>query len=142
MAGARVGYGIAHESIATDFDKIRNHFGMSRVSVAGALAALNDQDYLEDVLEKISASKDRIGVIGRHNDLQPLPSATNFVTLDCGRDGDFARALLGALVERGVFVRMPFVAPQDRCIRISAGKPEDLDIFAQVLPEALASVSE
>jgi histidinol-phosphate aminotransferase len=34
---------------------------------------------------------------------------------------------------------MPFVAPQDRCIRISTGRPEDLDILAAALPEALAA---
>jgi len=140
MAGARVGYGIAHPEIAQRFDKIRNHFGMSRVSVAGALAALADGAYLEEVLGRIAAAKARIGAIARDNGLAPLASATNFVTIDCGRDGDYARAVLGALVERGVFVRMPFVAPQDRCIRISAGKPEDLDVLARVLPEALASL--
>jgi histidinol-phosphate aminotransferase len=32
---------------------------------------------------------------------------------------------------------MPFVAPQDRCIRVTGGRPEDLDAFAAALPEAL-----
>jgi histidinol-phosphate aminotransferase len=43
------------------------------------------------------------------------------------------------LVDQGVFVRMPFVAPQDRCIRVSCGTDADLDIFAAALPRALAS---
>ncbi len=141
MAGARVGYAIAHAHLARAFDKIRNHFGMSRVSVAGAMAALDDQSYLAEVLAQVAASRTRIGEIARNNGLVPLASATNFVTLDCGRDGDHARAVLAALVERGVFVRMPFVAPQDRCIRISAGKPADMDVLATVLPEALAAVT-
>jgi histidinol-phosphate aminotransferase len=29
------------------------------------------------------------------------------------------------------------VAPQDRCIRVSAGTKTDLDVFAQALPDAL-----
>jgi histidinol-phosphate aminotransferase len=33
---------------------------------------------------------------------------------------------------------MPFVAPQNRCIRVSAGRPEDLAAFAAALPDALA----
>ena len=73
------------------------------------------------------------------NGLTALPSATNFVTIDCGRDGAFARAVLAGLVQRGVFVRMPFVAPQDRCIRVTVGRPADLDAFAAALPEALAA---
>ena len=44
MAGARVGYAIAHPDLITAFNKIRNHFGMSRIGQAGALAALSDPD--------------------------------------------------------------------------------------------------
>jgi histidinol-phosphate aminotransferase len=32
---------------------------------------------------------------------------------------------------------MPFVAPQDRCIRISCGRAEDLAVLAEALPKAL-----
>ena len=75
--------------------------------------------------------------IAAEHGLAALPSAANFVAIDCGRDGDFARAVLAGLIERDVFVRMPFVAPQDRCIRVSAGTKTDLDVFAQALPDAL-----
>ncbi|MDP5347031.1 MAG: pyridoxal phosphate-dependent aminotransferase, partial [Paracoccaceae bacterium] len=34
-------------------------------------------------------------------------------------------------------VRMPFVAPQNRCIRISCGTPAELDLLAAALPDAL-----
>jgi len=137
MAGARVGYGIAHESIATAFNKIRNHFGVNRIGQAGALAALKDQAYLAQVQAWVAEARVRIGEIARANGLKPLPSATNFVAVDCGRDGAFAKRIVDELVGRGVFVRMPFVAPQNRCIRISAGKPEDLDALEAALPEAL-----
>lgn len=138
LAGARVGYAIANPELITAFNKIRNHFGVARVSQAGALAALADQDYLSMTLENVSAARKRIGEIAAENGLTALPSATNFVAIDCGRDGDFARALVAALVKRGIFVRMPFAAPQDRCIRLSAGRPEDLDAFAFALPDALS----
>jgi histidinol-phosphate aminotransferase len=59
------------------------------------------------------------------------------VAVDCGKDGDFARAVLAGLIARGIFVRMPFVAPQDRCIRISCGVPDDLERLAAALPGAL-----
>jgi histidinol-phosphate aminotransferase len=36
---------------------------------------------------------------------------------------------------------MPFVAPQDRCIRVSAGQDADLDAFAEALPLALADAA-
>jgi len=138
LAGMRVGYAIAEAGLITAFNKIRNHFGMCRVSQAAALAALRDQAYLRDTVARIAAARDAIGRIARDNGLVPLPSATNFVTIDCGRDGDFARAVLNGLVARGIFVRMPFIAPQDRCIRVSCGRAEDLAAFAEALPGALA----
>ena len=137
MAGARVGYGIGARDLIGNFDKIRNHFGMNRAAQVGALAALCDEAWLQDVIARVDAAKARIGAIAAENGLRALPSGTNFVTVDCGQDGDFARAVLRALVARGIFVRMPFVAPQDRCIRISAGLPADLDALSAVLPKAL-----
>ncbi len=137
MAGLRVGYAIGAPGVIAAFDKVRNHFGLGRIAQAGAIAALADQGWLAHVQAEVAAARDRIAEIARANQLSPLPSATNFVTIDCGRDGAFARAVLAQLVERGIFIRMPFVAPMDRCIRISSGRPEDLDRLAEVLPAAL-----
>lgn len=137
MAGARVGYAIAAPGLISAFNKVRNHFGMNRSAQAGALAALADGDWLTHVQSEIATARLRIGEIARENGLTPLPSATNFVAIDCGRDGAFAKSVLDALVELGIFVRMPFAAPQNRCIRISCGPKADLDAFAAALPEAL-----
>ncbi|MFC2966670.1 pyridoxal phosphate-dependent aminotransferase [Acidimangrovimonas pyrenivorans] len=137
MAGARVGYAIAAPALITAFDKIRNHFGMCRTSQIGALAALRDQPWLEEVKARVAHARARLAEIAAANDLTALPSATNFVAIDCGADGDFARRVLAELTARDIFVRMPFVAPQDRCIRVSCGPDADLDAFAAALPEAL-----
>ncbi len=139
MAGARVAYAIAEASLARSFDKIRNHFSVNRIAQAGALAALADQEYLRDVVGKVEAARARIGAIAEANGLKPLPSATNFVTIDCGGDGGYAKRVLDALIARDVFVRMPGVVPLNRCIRVSAGTAADLDIFERMLPEALVA---
>lgn len=140
MAGARVGYALTNPELAQAFDKVRNHFGMGRISQIGACAALHDQDWLDQVRKRISHARSRLGQIARDCGMQPLPSATNFVTVDCGRDGDYARAILHQTVARGVFIRMPGVAPLDRCIRISLGDETALDCLAEVLPQAIAAV--
>lgn len=137
LAGARVGYALAAPELIDAFNKIRNHFGMNRAAQAGALAALQDDDWLAHVQAEISAARDRITAIALENSLLPLPSAANFVTIDCGQDGVFAKAVLDGLVARGLFVRMPFAAPQNRCIRISCGSKADLDAFAAQLPLAI-----
>jgi histidinol-phosphate aminotransferase len=141
LAGMRCGYAFGHADTIVSFDKVRNHFGMNILAQVAALAALQDQAYLEQVCGRIATSRERIGSIARANGLAPLPSATNFVALDCGRDGAFATAVLQQLVNRGVFVRMPGVAPQNRCIRISAAPDSEIDIFEEALPDALAAAS-
>ncbi len=140
MAGARVGYALAEPGLALAFDKVRNHFGMSRIGQAGALAALADTDYLTHIQRLTIKARKRLSAIAAANGLVPLPSATNFVTMDCGRDGAYARAVLAALIAQGIFVRMPGVAPLDRCIRVSLGTDAALDAFEAALPRALASV--
>lgn len=137
LAGLRVGYAIAAPELVTAFDKVRNHFGMGRIAQAGALAALQDQAWLAEVKAQVIAARSQIADIAADNGLNPLPSATNFVTIDCARDGDYARAVLRELVARDVFARMPGVAPLDRCIRVSVGGAAELAVFAETLPLAL-----
>ncbi|MEO3415437.1 pyridoxal phosphate-dependent aminotransferase [Roseovarius sp. CAU 1744] len=138
MAGARIGYAFGAAALIRSFDKIRNHFGLNRSAQIGALAALQDQHWLHETQAKVAASRADIARIAVDNGLTAVPSATNFVAVDCGQDGNFARGVLDALVTRGIFVRMPFVAPQDRCIRISCGRPADLALLEHALPEILA----
>jgi histidinol-phosphate aminotransferase len=137
MAGARVGYAIGNPELIAAFNKVRNHFGMNRAAQAGALAALHDQKHLENTLAKVEISRNRIAQIAKDNGLTPIASATNFVSIDCGQDAAFAQRVLAALIAQGLFVRMPFVAPQNRCIRISCGTDENLDLFSAALPKAL-----
>lgn len=137
MAGSRVGYVISTPENANAFDKIRNHFGMNRIAVSAALAALDDQAYLEETLARIKAARERIAAIARANQLSPLPSATNFVAIDTGRDGPYSRAIVDGLMEEGVFIRLPGVAPLNRCIRVSVGPEADMALFEEALPKVL-----
>jgi histidinol-phosphate aminotransferase len=140
LAGSRIGYVISTPGTALAFDKVRNHFGMNRVGVAAALAALKDQAYLSEVIGRIKASRERIAAIATANGLKALPSATNFVAIDCGRDGVYAKAIVDGLMQHGVFIRMPGVAPLNRCIRISTGPEADMALLEQALPQVLASL--
>lgn len=142
LAGARIGYAIGAPDLIAAFDRVRNHFGVNRASQAGALAALEDTAWLAEVQTRIDEARSRIAQIALEHGLTPLPSATNFVTIDCGADGTFAKAVLDGLLARGIFVRMPFAAPQNRCIRISCGTPEMLDLFAAALGPALADAKK
>ena len=47
---------------------------------------------------------------------------------------------MAALLERDVFVRMPGVAPLDRCIRVTVGSAAERTTFAGILREVLPQV--
>ncbi|TCM57840.1 histidinol-phosphate aminotransferase [Rhizobium sp. PP-F2F-G48] len=138
LAGARIGYAISTPGTAAAFDKIRNHFGMNRIGTAAAEAALQDQAHLQTVIAQIAAARATIARIADEAGLKPLPSATNFVAIDCGADATFSRAIVDGLMDdAGVFIRMPGAAPLNRCIRVSAGPQAEMDAFAQALPRVL-----
>lgn len=139
LAGARIGYALGEAALIAEFEKVRHHYGINRVGQIGALAAIEDQDYLADAVLRISRARDRIATIAAANGLLPLPSATNFVAIDCGGDGTFAKRVLDGLIARDVFVRKPMAPGLDRCIRVSCGLDADLDVFANALPEALVA---
>lgn len=141
LAGLRIGYAVGPGALIAAFGRVCNHFGVNRMAQVAALAALRDRDHLARVLDQIAAARTRIGQIAADNGLTALPSATNFVAIDCGRDGAFARDLLDELTARDIFVRMPGVAPLDRCIRVSCGPEAELERLASALPQALAALS-
>jgi len=137
LAGIRCGYAIGDRQAISDFEKIRNHYGTSRMAQISGAAALADQAWLANVAAEVAAGRKRIAGIAHDNGLAPIESATNFVTMDCGADGDFALKVLQALIARDVFVRKPMAPVLNRCIRVSVGLDHELDIFAEELPRAL-----
>lgn len=139
LAGLRCGYAIGEAETIRAFDKVRNHFGVNRMAQTAALAALRDQEYLHSVIDSVAACRNRIAAIAEANGVKPLPSATNFVTFDCGGDSAFALKVMQALIARDVFVRKPMAPVLDRCIRVSVGPEAEIDLFEQMLPDALAA---
>ena len=138
MAGLRVGYAIGEKNLILNFEKIRNHFGMSRVSQVGALVALEDNEFISEVIKKVSLARKRICDIALINSCKFIPSHTNFIAIDCLKDALFAKSVLENLIKKGIFVRMPYSHPQNRCIRVTVGLDSDIDLFEQNFPIALA----
>lgn len=137
LAGARIGYAIGEATLIGVYEKVRNHYGINRLGQIGALAALGDQGHLASAVTAIAAARERIAEIARQNGLLPVPSATNFVAIDCRSDGAFAKRVLDALMVRDVFIRKPHVPGLDRTIRVSCGTEEELSVLREELPRAL-----
>ena len=138
LAGIRVGHAIGPAGLIAAFDRVRNHFGLGRIAQAGALAALSDPVHVAGVVAAVALARARIAGLAREAGLVPLPSATNFVAVDCG-SAVLAGRLMEALLAAGIFVRRPGVAPLDRLVRISAGPPAAMEALAAVWPGAVAA---
>lgn len=132
MAGARVGYAVAPARAIGGLGRIRNHFGVNRIAQAGALASLGDTAFIASVVGEVARGRNDYYALAQRLGLSTVQSATNFVAIDMGADGDRARAVLARLQDEGVFVRMPGVAPLDRCIRVTVGTEEERALFAEI----------
>jgi histidinol-phosphate aminotransferase len=142
IAGLRVGYAFGEEKTIAAFNRVRNHFGVNKMGQLAALEALADQAYLQQVIDRNEAARQRLYAIARDSNLGSIPSNTNFVAIDCGRGGPFAERVLKAMAARGVFIRKPSAPGLAQHIRISTAPDAELDIVAEELPGALRDAEQ
>ena len=139
MAGARVGYAIAHRDVIRTFDKVRLHFGVSLMAQAGALASLRDPGFVASVVKAVEAGREDYRELAGDTGISSLPSQTNFVAFDFGT-GERAVTVMNTLVERGVFLRKPAVPGLDRLVRVTVGTPGDRAVFSEMFREVMNGV--
>ncbi|MBZ5521001.1 MAG: aminotransferase class I/II-fold pyridoxal phosphate-dependent enzyme [Acidobacteriia bacterium] len=132
MAGARIGYAVATPEIIAAFDKLRLHFGVNLFAQAGALASLEEPEFIEHVVKEVESGRQDYYLLAQELGLPAIRSATNFVALDLGSEAA-ARSLLNTLLARDVFVRMPGAPPLNRLIRITVGTKAERDVLREVL---------
>ena len=139
LAGARIGYCLADPSVIATFAKIRLQFGVSRTAQIGALAALGEGAFVENVVAEVAHGRAEYLALGKRLGLRTLPSHTNFVCFDIGSRLR-AEGMVEALLARGVFVRKPGAPPLDGHIRVTVGTASQRAEFAQHFAEALAAL--
>jgi histidinol-phosphate aminotransferase len=141
MAGARIGYAIGDPVTVGVLDKIRMHFGVNAVAQAGAIASLFDPEHVQSVVEETARGREELATAMRGLGLRALPSATNFLTVDVGSP-ERAKAILSALLEDDVFIRMPVAPPLDRCIRVTIGTADQRRQFVEALTAVLGGTPD
>jgi histidinol-phosphate aminotransferase len=101
LAGLRVGYALAHPSVADVMNRVRQPFNVNSVALAAAAAALDDMEFVArsyaqnlNGLRQLEEGAQRLG-------LDFIPSYGNFLTIRVGKAGEIFKRLL----RRGVIVR-------------------------------------
>lgn len=131
MAGARIGYALAHEEVISTFNKIRLHFGVSLISQVGAIASLHDPAFVAGVVHAVEEGRRDYDRIAREAGVSTLPSLTNFVTFDF-ETRERAERVMDAMIGQGVFLRKPVVPVLNRLVRVTVGSQKDRAVFEEI----------
>jgi len=81
LGGMRVGYGLADSKIISAFYKLRAPFNITTLSLAAAIEALKDEEYVKDCIEKNFIEMERYEEYANKKGFEYIPSYTNFITI-------------------------------------------------------------
>jgi histidinol-phosphate aminotransferase len=101
LAGLRVGYALAHPSVADVMNRVRQPFNVNSIALAAAAAALDDMEFVaRSYAENLNGLR-QLEEGARSLGLDFIPSYGNFLTMRVGKANEVFKRLL----RRGVIVR-------------------------------------
>jgi len=134
LPGLRVGYGIMAMDIALCLHKVRQPFNINRMAQVGAMAALGDDAFYQQTLNKTRAGLHFLsGEVGKTGCVS-YPSQTNFFLIDVKGDAD---ELYQAMLYQGVIVRSMSSYGFPHFIRVTVGTSEENMRFLGALKNCL-----
>lgn len=142
LAGIRFGFAIADPALIAEMRKVKDSYNCNTLSLAAATAALEDEDWMRQNVERIRATRSRLTTRLQQLDFRVVPSRANFVwaTHPSGQHERIYRQLK----ERRVLVRyMQFPLPNGPAggsvdgLRITVGTDAEIDRFLEHLQAVL-----
>jgi histidinol-phosphate aminotransferase len=101
LAGLRVGYALAHPSVADVMNRVRQPFNVNSVALVAAVAALDDMEFVARSYAENLQGMRQLEAGARALRLDYIPSYGNFITIRVGKAAEVYKKLL----RRGVIVR-------------------------------------
>ncbi|MEZ4461489.1 MAG: histidinol-phosphate transaminase [bacterium] len=134
LAGLRVGYLAAHPSVIDGLSRLYNPKSVNTMAQIGALAAIEDREYLNAYLEDVTASKELLRqFFATRRNVEAWITPANFVVVRTGN----IQQTLKRLESLGVYVRDRSTYPGlEGCLRMTVGTVEQ----TQRLLERLSKV--
>lgn len=134
LAGLRVGYAIARPELASYMEIARQPFNVNLLAQAAAVAALDDKKFLAKTRKVVLEGKgylyDKLSAMG----IAYVPSVTNFILIDVGRDGF---GVFKEMLKYGVIVRDMKQYGFKNFIRVTIGTKRENERFIKVLRKVL-----
>ncbi|AHI26820.1 histidinol-phosphate transaminase [Komagataeibacter swingsii] len=139
LAGLRVGYAIGQPDLIAALTRIKDSFNsypLDRLAQVGAIAAIEDREWLANTREKIISSRNRLTDSLGKMGFDVLPSQANFIfARHPDRDAAY---LASALRERAIIVRH-FRTPRiAQWLRITIGTDAECQALIAGLADVLA----
>jgi histidinol-phosphate aminotransferase len=138
LAGARIGYGFAHEELIRNLLKVKLPFEPSTPAQAAGVAALADKEFLHRSLELNARGLRYLTESLRELGLPLAPSEANFVMIAMAQEGEAMR-MFEELLSQGVVVRPLKAFGLPHCLRVSTGTDEDNRFCIEAFRRSYAS---
>jgi histidinol-phosphate aminotransferase len=128
LGGMRVGYGISNPNIINTLYKLRPPFNITTPTLASAIEALKDEDFVELCIYKNFSEMDRYEQYAKKKGFKYIPSYTNFITIYL--DGYKSDEIALSLLKKGIIVR-DMTNYGFNALRITIGtKEQNTKVFA------------
>jgi histidinol-phosphate aminotransferase len=134
LAGLRVGYALAHPSVADVMNRVRQPFNVNSLALTAAVAALDDMEFVARSYAENLQGMRQIEEGARRLGLEFIPSHGNFITVRVGKAAEVYKRLL----RRGVIVRPvggPYQLPEH--LRVTIGTAPENEKFLGALAASL-----
>ena len=138
LGGMRVGYGIAKPEIINAFYKLRAPFNITTLTLAAAIEALKDEEFVNACIAKNFDEMKRYEDYATSRGFEYIPSYTNFITIKFG-DKFVSKEVAQKLLEVGVIVR-DLTGYGQNAIRITIGRNEQNTKVFEQLDEVLENL--
>lgn len=139
LAALRIGWGYAAQPIVDALERIRLPFNLSIPAQAAAIAALADDDFVARSVAHAEAGRESLAVALAWFGLEPVPSASNFVTARFPPGFKIsALDVETALAKRGILVRYLGNYQMPDCIRVTIGPEEHMAHLLDALKDVFA----
>ncbi|WP_373033060.1 histidinol-phosphate transaminase [Sulfurovum sp.] len=136
LGGMRVGYGIAQTELIHELYKMRPPFNISTLSLAAAIAACKDDDFVAESIALHQAQIKRYEAFADAQGFKYIESYTNFITYLFDESIDSTK-IADALLKRGVIIRN-LASYEMNAIRITIGTAKQNDVFFKHFLEVTA----
>jgi histidinol-phosphate aminotransferase len=138
LAGLRLGYALAHESLAPYLDVVQEPFNVNRAALAAGCASLRRADLIEERRRENEEAREALARLLTENGFEPFPSEANFLLVYVGGDD---LELAEALLRRGFLVRPGQDFGMPGYIRVTIGPLPLMERLADELGAARGDLS-